>query len=157
HPAALEARVELVAALRESGQIEKAKNEAREVLVRKPGDAAALAELALCHLARNERDTAQLLAKQAVDANPKSGLAARAAGLVALAGGDDAAALAAFGKAAALDPRDTTSRLNMGAVLVRAGAYAKATEQYRAILMVAPDDAAAEVGLAVALRGEAGG
>jgi tetratricopeptide (TPR) repeat protein len=45
----------------------------------------------------------------------------------------------------------------MGTVLVRAGAYAKAVEQFRAILQVAPDDAAAEVGLAAALRGEAGG
>jgi len=42
----------------------------------------------------------------------------------------------------------------MGAVLLRAGAYAKAGDQYRAILQVAQDDASAQVGLAAALRGE---
>ena len=42
----------------------------------------------------------------------------------------------------------------MGAVLLRAGAYGKAEEQYRAILQVAPDDTSAQVGLAAALRGE---
>jgi Flp pilus assembly protein TadD len=38
---------------------------------------------------------------------------------------------------------------------LRAGAYAKAGEQYRAILQVAPEDTAAHIGLAAALRGEA--
>ncbi|MDE2341299.1 MAG: tetratricopeptide repeat protein, partial [Alphaproteobacteria bacterium] len=47
HPNAVDARTLYVATLRESGQIDKAIAEAREVLVRKPADAAALAELAL--------------------------------------------------------------------------------------------------------------
>ena len=154
HPNAIEARTLYVATLRESGQVDKAIAQAREVLVRKPGEATALAELALCHLAKNERDTAALLAKQATDANPKSAVAHRAMGMVALANGDDAAAFVEFRKATEADPRDTTARLNMGAVLLRAGAYAKAEEQYRAILQIAPDDNDAAVGLAAALRGE---
>jgi Flp pilus assembly protein TadD len=155
HAGALEARTLYVTSLRDSGQVDKAIAQAREVLVRKPGDASALAELALSHLAKGERDTASLLAKQALDANAKSAIAHRATGLIALAAGDDAAAFAAFTKATQEDPRDTTARLNMGAVLLRAGAYPKAAEQYRAILQVAPDDASATVGLAAALRGEA--
>jgi len=155
HPTAIDARTLYVTALRDSGQVDKAIAQAREVLVRKPGDASALAELALSHLAKGERDTASLLAKQALDANPKSAIAHRATGLIALAGGDDAAAFAAFTQATHEDPHDTTARLNMGAVLLRAGAYAKAAEQYRAILQVAPDDASASIGLAAALRGEA--
>ena len=154
HPNAIEARILDVTALRDSGQLDAALKQAQEVLVRRPGDASALAELALTHLAKGERDTASLLAKQALDANPKSAVAARASGMIALAGGDDAAAFAAFTKAAQSDPRDTTARLNMGAVLLRAGAYAKAEEQYRATLQVAPEDSSAEVGLAAALRGE---
>ncbi len=43
----------------------------------------------------------------------------------------------------------------MGVVLLRAGAYGKAEEQYRQILQVSPDDTQAEVGLAAALRGSA--
>ena len=155
HPQAVDARTLYVAALRESGQVDKAIEQAREALVRKQGDAGALAELALCHLAKGEKDTAQLLAKQAEDANPKSAVAHRAMALVLLANGDDAASFVEFRKATDADPNDTTSRLNMGAVLLRAGVYAKAEEQFRAIVSVSPDDNEAEIGLAAALRGEA--
>lgn len=155
HPDAVHARTLYVAALRDSGQLDKAIAQAREVLLRRPSDPAALAELALCHLAKGEKEAAQLLAKQALDANPKSAVAHRASGLVALANGDDALAFQSFTRAAQEDPRDTTSRLNMGNVLVRAGAYPKAAEQFRAIMQLAPDDLDAAVGLAAALRGEA--
>jgi tetratricopeptide (TPR) repeat protein len=156
HPGATDVRTLHVAALRDAGQLEKAIAEAREVLIRKPGDATALAELALCHLARGERDTASLLAKQALDSNPRSAVAERATGLIALAGGDDAIAFQAFTKATQEDPHDTTARLNMGSVLMRAGAFAKAEEQFRAILQVSPDDSDAELGMAAALKGEGG-
>jgi tetratricopeptide (TPR) repeat protein len=155
HPQALDARTLLVAALRNSGQLDKAITQGQEVLVRKPGDASALAELALCHLAKGERETAQLLAKQALDSNAKSALAHRAMGLIQLQNGDDAVAFQSFLKASQEDPRDTTARLNMGGVLLHAGAYAKAEEQYRAILQVSPDDLDAQIGLAAAVRGEA--
>lgn len=154
HATATDARTLYVAALRNSGQLDKAIAQAREVLVRKPGDASALAELALCHLAKGERDTAQLLAKQAVDSNPHSAVAHRATGLIALQNGDDALAFQSFLKASQEDPHDTTARTNMGTVLLRAGAYPKAEEQFRAILQVSPDDIEAQIGLAAALRGE---
>jgi cytochrome c-type biogenesis protein CcmH/NrfG len=76
---------------------------------------------------------------------------------VSLAGGDDAAAFQAFAKAAQEDPRDATSRLNMGAVLLRAGAYGKAAEQYKSALAAAPEEPVARLGLAAALRGESEG
>jgi tetratricopeptide (TPR) repeat protein len=155
HPAAMEARTLYVAALRDSGQLDKAIAEAREVLLRKPGDATALAELSLAHLAKGQKEAAELLAKQALEANRNSAVSHRALGLLDLARGDDAVAFAEFRKASQADPADTTSRLNMGAVLLRAGAYAKAEEQYREILKVSSDDHDAEVGLAAALRGSA--
>jgi tetratricopeptide (TPR) repeat protein len=125
------------------------------VLVRKPADATALAELALSHLAKGEKEAAALLSKQALDASPNSAVAHRATGLLDLSNGDDAEAFAEFRKASQADPHDTTSRLNMGVVLLKAGAYARAEEQYREILKVSPDDVEAQVGLAAALRGEA--
>ncbi len=154
-PNGVEVRILYVAVLRESGQIDKAIAEAREVLVRKPADASALAELSLSHLAKGEKEAAALLAKQALDASPNSAVAHRATGLIDLANGDDAEAFAEFRKAAQADPHDTTSRLNMGVVLLHAGAYAKAEEQYRDILKVQSDDTEAQVGLAAALRGGA--
>lgn len=153
-PQSVEARARYVVALRDSGQVDKAIAQARELLVKKPGDASALAELSLCHLAKGERDTASLLAKQALAADAKSAVAERATGLIALASGDDALAFQAFAKATQHDPRDTTARLNMGGVLLRAGVYNKAEEQYRAILQVSPEDNDASVGLAAALRGQ---
>jgi tetratricopeptide (TPR) repeat protein len=155
NPNSVASRAIYVTALRESGQFDAAIAQAQNMLQKKPGDAVALAELALCYLAKGNHDTAELVAKQAIDANPKSAQAHRANGLVALAEGDDALAFQAFSKASAEDPRDTTSRLNMASVLMRAGVYPKAEEQYRAILQVAPDDADAMVGLAAALRGQA--
>jgi tetratricopeptide (TPR) repeat protein len=154
HPSALTARTLYVACLRDSGQVDKAILQAREVLVRKPGDASALAELALCHLSKGERDEASLLAKQALDSDAHSAVAERATGMIALSRGDDATAFLAFVKATQADPKDTTARLNMGSVLLRAGAYAKAAEQFRAILQVLPDDNDATLGLAAALKGE---
>jgi len=41
-----------------------------------------------------------------------------------------------------------------GADAAIAGAYAKAEEQYRAILQVSPDENEAQIGLAAALRGQ---
>ena len=154
HPTAIDARTLYVATLRDSGQVDRAIAEAREVLVRKPGDATALAELALSHLAKGEKEAAELLAKQALEANPNSAVTHRAMGLLHLAKGDDAIAFGEFRKASQADPGDTTSRLNMGVVLLRAGAYAKADEVYREILKVSPDDHGALEGLAAALRGE---
>lgn len=149
---AIDARTLYVTALRDSGQVDEAIRQGRLVLTRKPGNAVALAELGLCHLAKTEYDTGELLIKQALDVNPKSSVAHRALGLLQLAKGDDALAFQSFQKASQEDPKDTTARLNMGSVLLRAGAYAKAEEQYRAILAIAKDDSAARIGLAASLR-----
>jgi len=153
HPAAGDVRSLHIASLRDAGQLDRAVQEAREALLRKPADAGALAELALCHLAKNEKEAAQLIVRQALDANPRSAAAHRVAGIVAFASGDDALAFQSFHKAQQEDPRDATARLDMGAVLLRAGAYGKAEEQYRAILKVVPDDVGATIGLAAAVRG----
>jgi tetratricopeptide (TPR) repeat protein len=154
HPDAKEARALYVVALRDSGQIDAAIAQARDALRRKAGDATALAELALSELAKGERDTAELLVKEAIAANKESAIAHRTAGLIALAKGDDAAAFASFMKASHLDPKDTTARQNMGTVLLRAGVYHKAEEQFRAVLKDAKDDPDASLGLAAALRGQ---
>jgi tetratricopeptide (TPR) repeat protein len=155
HPDAKEARALYVVALRDSGQLEAAIAQARESLRRKAGDATALSDLALAELAKGERDSAELLVKEALASNKDSAVAHRTAGLVALAKGDDAAAFGAFVKASQLDPKDTTARLNMGTVLLRAGVYSKAEEQFRAVLKDSRDDADAQIGLAAALRGQA--
>jgi tetratricopeptide (TPR) repeat protein len=156
HPDKAHVRMLYATLLRESGQADKAMRELREVLVR-GRNPEALAELALCHLAKNEPEPAELLAKQAVDMDPKGAAGHRALGLVLLTKGDDALSFQAFQKATAADPKEPSARMNMGVVLLRAGAYPKAEEQFRAIFAVDKDDTAAQVGLAAALRGQADG
>jgi tetratricopeptide (TPR) repeat protein len=153
YPNALVARTVLVGALRESGQIEEALAEAREVLVRRPKDANALAELSLTYLEQDEVDTAELLVQEALKGEPNA-VAERTAGLVALRRGDDALAFRHFARASSLDPKDTTARLNVGTVLLKAGVYKKAEQEFRAVLEVEPDAEQALLGLAAAVRGQ---
>jgi tetratricopeptide (TPR) repeat protein len=154
HPTAIAARIGLVGALRDSGKIEQAIGHAREILVRRPNDPNALAELALSHLRRGEADTARLLIQEALKADAKSAVAERTAGLIALDRGDDALAFQHFVRASDLDPSDTTARFNMATVLLLAGIYAKAADEFRAVLAIDPDDTAAQLGYAAALRGQ---
>src|SRR5690606_28949319 len=83
-----------------------------------------------------------------------SAVAERTAGLVALKKGDDAVAFRHFARASELDPSDTTARSNMGTVLLEAGVYDKAEQQFRAVLEVKPLDVDASLGLAASLRGQ---
>ena len=154
HPASDATRSLAAMVLRESGQVDEAVKQARLVLTRNPGNSSALAELALCHLAHNEVEIADLLVKQAIEFNPKSAAAQRALGLIELHRGEDARAFAAFQLAAVADPKDSSARINMGGVLLRAGAYLKAEEQFRAVLAIAGDDSSATLGLAAARRAQ---
>lgn len=183
HPNAASAKDAYVSALRDSKQYDKALEQARELLLLHPGDAGALAELSLCYLAKGDHETASLVAKQAVDsanknddkdakgepkkpddkakATPRSeeaikkaGKAQLASALVAFTRGNDAEAFAAFQKAAELDPRDPTPKMNMGTIFARAGQFAKAEEQFRGVIAGNKDDLDALLGLAIAQRGQ---
>jgi tetratricopeptide (TPR) repeat protein len=153
-PEANDARVLLVACLRDAGRFDAAIEEAQAVLVRRAGDPSALSELALTYLEQGELDTAELLSAEALKVTPRPALAERTAGLVALARGDDALAFRHFEQASTIDPRDTTARLNIGTVLLRAGIYDRAEVAFRAVREVDPDDDSAQIGLAIALRGQ---
>lgn len=154
HPQALDARARLVVVLREAGRFDDSIGHARFILARRPLDDNTRAELALSHLAKGERDTAELLVAQALKANPKSAPAHRAHGLVALQKGDDAEAFRAFERAAELDPNDTTARVNMGNVFLRAGAFKEAESAFREVLKHTANDEGAMLGLAIAQRGQ---
>jgi tetratricopeptide (TPR) repeat protein len=168
HPNAAHAKGAYVGALREARRFDPALEQARELLALHPGDPGALAELALCHLAKGEHETASLVAKQAVDASTKDARPGKpdpeqqkkaekaqlAAALVAFTRGNDAEAFAAFQKAAELDPSDPTPKLNVAAIYLRAGQYAKAEAELRSVLAQSRDDVDALVALAVAQRGQ---
>lgn len=154
HPAALRARRAWIVALRESGQVRASLAQARALLERRPGDPAALAELALCHLAEGQVDVAELVARQALEANADSAVVRRAAGLVALERGEDALAFTHFARATQLDPKDTAAGLNTATVYLRAGVFEQAEKHFRMVLKAEPDSVDAKLGLAAALRGQ---
>ena len=153
HPDARVAGLSYVAALRESGALDRALEASHRYLIKHSSDADALSELALSHLSLGELDTAELLINEARKANPNNARAERTAGLIALKKGDDAEAFRHFSRASELDPSDTTARLNIGTVLLEAGVYEKAKEQFSAVTEHDPDDIAALIGLAAARRG----
>ncbi|HEY2407428.1 MAG TPA: tetratricopeptide repeat protein [Polyangiaceae bacterium] len=154
NPSAKVAPMVLVTALREGGKTKDAIEHAQRVLVVHSSDPYALSELALANMDLDELDTAELLVGEALKADDKSAVAERTAGLISLRKGDDAVAFKHFQRASELDPKDTTARLNTGTVLVQAGVYDKAAQEFRAVLEVEPDNIDAMVGLAAARRGQ---
>lgn len=149
------ARTALVSALREGGKVEEAIQQAQAALVRRANDPYALSEFALAELSRDQIDAAELLSKEALKASPGSAVAERTAGLISLERGDDAVAFRHFQRASELDPKDTTARINIGTVLLRAGVYDRAANELKAVLQIEPDNNAAALTLAAALRGRA--
>ena len=140
----------------------------RELLVRDPRDVDALVEVGRVYRAQEEYEVARLVLEKArglVQVREGAGepdeteRAARLAeianehGLLELARDDTQAAFEAFEAAIAAQASFLPARLNMGAVMVRAGNYAGARVQYDAALELAGDNLAAQLGRAVALRG----
>jgi tetratricopeptide (TPR) repeat protein len=154
NPKASTANIALVTALREGGKVKESIEQAHAVLIKHSSDPYALSELALAHLELGELDTAELISNEALKAGDKTAPAYRAAALVALKRGDDAVAFRHFVRASELDPEDTTARFNMGVVLLRAGVYDKAVEEFRAVLAIEPESTGAELGLAAARRAQ---
>ena len=154
HPDAKVAPIALVTALREGGKVKEAIEQGQRVLVYHSSDPYALSELALSNVELDEIDTAELLIEEALKADDKSAVAERTAGLISLRKGDDAVAFKHFQRASELDPKDTTARLNSGTVLLQAGVYDKAAQEFRAVLAVEPSSPDAMLGLAAARRGQ---
>jgi tetratricopeptide (TPR) repeat protein len=98
-------------------------------------------------------DTAELISAESLKAE-KTAASERTAGLVSLKRGDDAVAFQHFVHASELDPKDSTARLNMGVVLLQAGAYARAEKEFKAVVDIEPDNDEATLGLAAAIRGQ---
>lgn len=154
NPSASFAPIALIGALRESKKVDQAIAQAQQVLVRHAGDPRALSELALSYLERGELDTAELLSAEALKADAQSAIAEHTAGLIQLKQGDDAVAFRHLARASELDPKDTTARLNVATVLLRAGVYDRAAEQFRTALEAEPENASAALGLAAARRAQ---
>jgi hypothetical protein len=136
----------------------------------------ALDQLALLHLARARRaaagsaaagkngktvatqalELAALVCAQGIRKDPRYAHIHNTAGLVQLELGDLSRAASEFGAARRLDPRFVEAQLNFAAVNMQFHGFGPAEEAYRAVLAVKPGDYDAQLGLALAIRGQLG-
>lgn len=152
HPDEISARVELATMLRELRNFDGALAQAREVLIRDPRNAIALAEVGRVYRAREQYDVAELVFRKALELGETAALH-NDLGLLELARGDTQAAFEQFRAAIALDAAFAPAHINQGAVLLRAGDYPGAETEYRAVLEHDEDNLDARVALGVCLRG----
>jgi tetratricopeptide (TPR) repeat protein len=75
-------------------------------------------------------------------------------GLLALDRGDTQLAFTHFAAARELDPKHLPAHMNQGSVLLKAGDFDAAERAYRAAQAIEPSAADANIGLAIALRGQ---
>jgi tetratricopeptide (TPR) repeat protein len=131
----------------------------------------ALDQLALLHLAQARRaaagpsgkkgasqalELAALVCSQGIAKDPRHAPLHNTAGLVEVELGNFSRAAAEFGEARRLDPRFVEAHMNFAAVNLQFRGFALAEEAYRAVLALRPDDYDAQIGLALALRGQLG-
>jgi tetratricopeptide (TPR) repeat protein len=97
---------------------------------------------------------AEIVFNRALRLDEKSPRPHNELGLTALARGDTQIAFERFEHALEADKTFAPARLNRASVLLRAGDYKAAENEYRNVLSQQPDHADARVGLAIALRGQ---
>ncbi|MFK7991820.1 MAG: tetratricopeptide repeat protein [Sandaracinaceae bacterium] len=153
HPDSIPVRIALTAVERQRGRHDEALGHAREVLIRQPRNAAALAEIGRIYRAREQYDVAQLVFQKAIEIQDSASLH-NDMGLLELARGDTQAAFEQFAAAIALDAGFAAAHLNQGSVLLHAGDFAGARAEYEAVLEEDADNLDARVALAAALRGQ---
>jgi tetratricopeptide (TPR) repeat protein len=162
----VDVRLALAAVERERGQLERALQGARAVLVKDPRETRALLEIGRIYRVRHEYDVAELVLEKArallASDEKKSAPVYNELGLLALARGDTQLAFTHFAKAESLDPRFIPAHVNQGSVLLRAGDYEAAERAYRAAVQAEAKQGEsadarsveARIGLGIAQRGQ---
>jgi tetratricopeptide (TPR) repeat protein len=151
-------RVALGAAQRRAGKLDEALETLRGALrlADKKEQPAALNQMALVYLAKQQLELADLVLRKALDVDEKSKAAADTwnnLGLIALARRRDQEAFAHFDQASRLDPQLVVARRNKAVVYLDCGDYQKAAEELKQVVKADDKDASAWVALGVAERG----
>ena len=97
---------------------------------------------------------AELVCKQAKDANDKYAPIYNSLGLIKLKEKNVTGALEEFKKAVALDPKLAEAQMNIGSIGLSSRQYERAEEAFSAVLKLQPNNIDAIIGLGVAARGE---
>ncbi|WP_374467891.1 tetratricopeptide repeat protein [Phenylobacterium sp.] len=148
--AAIDPRIEQARAHHRAGRAAEAQALCEAVLETAPDDLAALNLLGLLLLQAGQHDRAAPVLRRVVALDPS---AWRAFGLlgVALRRREPRAALEAYDRALALNPRDAANQNNRGNVLLDLGRHAEAAAAFEAAVALRPDYAVAMINRARAL------
>lgn len=140
------------------GQVAAARATLDGALATRPGDATLLAAYARVEANAGNLAAARTRADAAVLAAPNDANANLALAIVLETSGQEAQALPYYEKAVRADLKLAEARLLLGNAYLRRQQYAAATEQYRQLTVIAPDDGGAWARLAVsqALAGRCG-
>ena len=105
-------------------------------------------------LSRQQLDLAALVASQGLRKNPRFAPLHNTAGLIQVQQRDYNAAVRSFAKARELDPGFVEAHLNYAAVNLTIRGFSAAEDAYRDALRLRPESYEAQLGLALALRGQ---
>ena len=130
----------LVSALRESGKHRQRIEHAREVLLRRPNDPNALAELALAHLGTRRNRHGRAPEHESLKAAEKSGRGRAHRRAHRAEARRRRHRVPAFRQRERNGSQGLAARLNMGTVLLQAGISDRAEMEFRAVLAVKPED-----------------
>lgn len=153
HPDHAGARARLAALARAGGDVDRATQLAREALMRDPRNLLAYEVLIGLALDRKETGTAKLLALQALKIDESDPALHHRAGQVLEMAGEREGALAQYRLAAASRQGHVPSSFRLGEEALRSRDFARAREQFEAIVKAEPSSAAALMNLGIALRG----
>ena len=134
------------------GELQRAAENAAQVLKLAPGNPDALHLMGLCLLQAGDARRAAALIREASLRKPGDSQLFFNLGIASADAGDVTGALSAFTRAAMLDPVHAESRFNLGALSEAIGDAAGAEGAYRDAIVLAPRHAGAMAGLAALLE-----
>lgn len=138
----------------EAGMYDEATAEIQNILRKTPESVEAYRLLSRNYFAKGEYDMSLLCAEKANEFAKGDASISNNMGVTYLVMKEEAAAIAEFQSALEKDPGHIQANLNMGWLALDSGNYGLARQSFEKILEAHPDSFDAQLGLAVALRGQ---
>lgn len=152
-PNSLDARNDLMAALIDAKQYERAVEIAQDILRRDPKNAKVYRNLSSMYFAQGKLALSQLCAERALELKADDPATLNNMGVALLTQSDESAAIERFKAAIAVDSANFPANMNLGWVALNSGDYALANASFESARKSNATDIDAMMGLAIAKRG----
>jgi tetratricopeptide (TPR) repeat protein len=153
HPDNAEARTDYIQALVAGKEYAAAQQEATNVLLRDPKNAATYRNLSALYFAQGNYSMSQLTGEKSLQLNDADPGTYNNMGVTYLLQGNEPAAIEKFKTAITLDAKNYEANMNLGWIALSSGDYALAMKCFQAATSANPGSVDAKLGLAVATRG----